>query len=198
MKQVSDQSINEFLAQMQAICDQLYFSELSWENAKDAKKFFKYRDNIRVLQFLMALTPDYEPVCASMLHQGSLPTLESIMFELLSEETRLEILKAPPTSIPINTNTVLATSSSSIKSKKSCNYCRRPRHVISECKKLQYKNNKTQSNVPKGKPYHRQSHVVGVVTEESSPTFSLSNFERILKQLVASSSTLASAQFTIS
>ena len=103
-------------------------------------------------------------------------------------------MKAPPVSIPINTNTVLAISSSSPKSEKSCNYCRRPGHVISECRKLQYKNNKTQTNVPIGKPYHRQSHVVGAVTEELSPTFSLSDLESILKQLAASTSTSASAQ----
>jgi len=178
---------------MQAVWDQLSLSEPSWENAKDAEKFLQYRDNMRVLQFLMALTPNYEPVCASVLHRGSLPMLESIVFELLSEETCLAILKAPPASIPINTNTVLAISSSSTKSEKSCNYCRRTRHVISECRKLQYKNNKTQTNVPKGKAYHRQSRVVGAVTEESSPTFSLSDLESILKQLAASTSKSASA-----
>jgi len=81
LKQVSGQSINEFLSQMQAVWDQLSLSEPSWENAKDAEKFFQYRDNMRVLQFLMALTPNYEPVRASVLHRGSLPTLESIVSE---------------------------------------------------------------------------------------------------------------------
>lgn len=86
MKQVSGQSINEFLSQLQGIWDQLALSEPSWEDAQDAEKFFKYRDNLRVMQFLMALSHDYEPIRGSILHRGSLPTLEGAMSELLSEE----------------------------------------------------------------------------------------------------------------
>lgn len=75
LKQVSGQSVNEFLSQMQAIWDQLAMSEPSWENAKDAEKFAKYHGNLRVKQFLIALTSSYEPIRASILRRGSLPTL---------------------------------------------------------------------------------------------------------------------------
>lgn len=52
-----------------------------------------YRDKLRVMQFLMALHSDYEPVRASLLHRETFPKLESVVAELLPEETRLGILK---------------------------------------------------------------------------------------------------------
>ena len=53
---------------MQAVWDQLALAKPSVENAKDAEKYYKYRDNLRILHFLMTFTPEYEPVCASILH----------------------------------------------------------------------------------------------------------------------------------
>lgn len=93
MKQAPGQSVNKFLSGMQAIWDQLAFPEPVWECSKDAKKFIMYRDNLRVMQFLMALSSDYEPVHASLLHRETFPHLENAVAELLSEETRLGILK---------------------------------------------------------------------------------------------------------
>ena len=55
---------------------------------------------------LMVLTHSNEPVRASILHRGSLPTLEAAMSELLSEETRLHILSSHSNNI--DTNNVLA------------------------------------------------------------------------------------------
>lgn len=39
----------------------------------------------------MALTKDFEPVRAALLHRVSLPSLESALTELISEETGLDI-----------------------------------------------------------------------------------------------------------
>ena len=136
MRQLSGQSVNDFLSQMQAVWDHLALAEPSWENAKDAEKYYKYCDNLRVLHFLMVLTHEYEPVCASILHCGSLLTLEGVVFELLFEETRLSILKSQPIKTSMDTNSVLAIVPKTSKSDKTCNYCRRPRHLISECRKL--------------------------------------------------------------
>ena len=65
MKQVSRQSINEFLAQMQGLWDQLALSELSWENAGDAKFFSKYRDSSGLCNFSWHLIV---PITYSRLH----------------------------------------------------------------------------------------------------------------------------------
>lgn len=201
MKQASGQSINEFLSQMQALWDQLALSEPSFENTKDAEIFFKYRDNLRVMQFLMALTHSYEPVRASILHRGSLPTLEAAMSELLSEETRLNILNLQ--SHPIDTNNVLATpykahqsdkfsTHSNQFSEKFCNYCRRSGHVISECRTLKFKNKNRGNTHQKGHQHLRQSQTAGAVVDESTATFSLSDIEAILRQLTANSNQAAS------
>jgi len=122
MKQSSNQPINDFVSQMQTIWDQLALAELTWENAKDVEKYFKFCGNLRVLHFLMALTHDYEPVRALILQRGFLPTLEGVVSELLSEETRLSILKDHPIGINMNKNSVFAINSS--KSDVTYNYYR--------------------------------------------------------------------------
>lgn len=94
LKQAPGQSINDFLALMHSIWDQLTLSEPQWENAKDAANFYEYRDKQRVMQFLMALEADYENLRGSLLHRETFPTLESVVAELLSEETRLGMLKS--------------------------------------------------------------------------------------------------------
>lgn len=189
MKQLPGQPINEFLSEMQAIWDQLGMAEPTWENTKDAENYLKYRDNMRVLHFLMALTPEYEPVRGSILHRGSLPSLESTVSELLSEETRLSILKSPPINPTVDTSAILAVASKPSKSDKYCNYCRRTGHVISECRKLKYKNNKDSGTPPKGQFQNRSYHTTGAVTDDPSPTFSLREVESLLRQLAGNSST---------
>ncbi|XP_059626893.1 uncharacterized protein LOC132269658 [Cornus florida] len=83
------QSISTFVYEMHAIWDQLSLSEPTWSCASDATKFTTYRDEQRVIMFLMALQPSFEPVRASLPHRHPLPTLEDAITELLSEETRL-------------------------------------------------------------------------------------------------------------
>jgi len=108
MRQLSGQLVNDFLSQMQAIWDQLALAEPAWENAKDAENYYKYCDNLRVLHFPVVLTHEYEPVRATILHRGSVPTLEGVVSKLLSEETRLSILKSQLVNTSIDTNSVLA------------------------------------------------------------------------------------------
>lgn len=202
MKQVPGQSINEFLSQMQPIWDQLALSEPSFENTKDANKIFKYRDNLRVMQFLMALTRSYEPVRASILHRGSLPILEAALSELLSEETRLNILDSQ--SNTTDTSNVLAApykaknsdklSAHSDKfSEKFCNYCRNSGHIISECRKLKFKNKNRGNTHFKGQQYLRQCQTAGAMVDEPTPTFSLGALETILRQLTTNSNQIASS-----
>lgn len=94
MRQEPDQSINIFLSQVHAIWDQLSLSEPEWSSVVDAEKFTTYRDQQRLIFFLMALIIDFEPIRASLLHCSPLPTLEQAISELLSEETRLGTAKS--------------------------------------------------------------------------------------------------------
>ena len=56
--------------------------------------FSTYRDQQRLVQFLMALTSDFEPVRASLLHRKPLPTLQQAISELISKETRPGTVKS--------------------------------------------------------------------------------------------------------
>ena len=93
MRQESTQSINDFLSQIYSVWDQLALSEPTWHNHEDAVLFTIYRNQQRLVHFLMALTSSFEPVRASLLHRHPLPTLEQAISELLSEETRLGTLQ---------------------------------------------------------------------------------------------------------
>lgn len=81
---------------MEAIWDQLAVCEPKLHNKDDIKSYAEYRDGTKLIEFLMALTDDYEPVRASLLHQEPLPTLEDALPRLQSEETRLGLLCAKP------------------------------------------------------------------------------------------------------
>lgn len=189
MKQVSRQSINEFLSQMQGIWDQLALSEPSWENAKDAEKFFKYCDNLRVMQFLMALNHKYEPIRGSILHRGSLPTIEGAMSELLSEEVRLNILKLP--SNTIDTNHVLTVPS---KAPILTSYLRSSVTTVA-VKVMSFQNagpRKTRIKIvvilfSRANNITDHLKLQGAVVDDSSPTFSLNDLESVLKQLARNS-----------
>ena len=78
---------------MYSLWDQLSICEPIWVDDNDAQSFVDYRDKDLLVEFLMALTPVFEPVQASLLHRDPLPTLEQVVTELLSEETHLGILK---------------------------------------------------------------------------------------------------------
>ncbi|GKV48377.1 hypothetical protein SLEP1_g55201 [Rubroshorea leprosula] len=93
LKQEHGKSIISFYAKMEAIWDQLALSEPTFNNTVDIRKYIKYRDKMRLIQFLMALTDDFEPCRASLLHQSLLPILDSALSRLLSNETRLGSLK---------------------------------------------------------------------------------------------------------
>ena len=93
LKQDKGQPVYDFLAQMEVIWNQLTLSEPVWKDVEDAAKFVAYRNGDRLIQFLMALTDDYEPVRAALLNQQPLPTLEAALPRLKSEETRLGLLK---------------------------------------------------------------------------------------------------------
>ncbi|XP_051133091.1 uncharacterized protein LOC127252806 [Andrographis paniculata] len=62
-------------------------------------------DHLYLIQVLMALHPEYEAVCASLLHRHPLPTLDTAIHEILFEETHLHLIKAP---IPDSTLAIIA------------------------------------------------------------------------------------------
>ncbi|KAG5554787.1 hypothetical protein RHGRI_012369 [Rhododendron griersonianum] len=139
LRQEPSQSIHDFLSQVYGIWDQLALYEPEWSSTTDAQKFIGYRDQQRLNLLLMALTIDFEPVRASLLHRSPLPTLEEAISELLSEETRLSSLK------PKSMDTALATlhrrstqqinygGNQSQQIPNSCHFCRKTDHMLLNC-----------------------------------------------------------------
>ncbi|GFZ10906.1 hypothetical protein Acr_22g0003040 [Actinidia rufa] len=91
-RQEPGQSISAFLPQIYSIWDQLTPFEPKWLCAGDSTLFATYRDQQRLILFLMGLSDIYEPVRASLLHRIPFLTLEQAISELLSEETRLGLV----------------------------------------------------------------------------------------------------------
>ena len=114
-------------------------------------------------------------------------TLESVVSGLLSEETRLSILKNHRTSTNLDTNFVLTITSNSSKSGVTCNYCRQHGQVIPGYKKLKYKNSKSSGPQFKSQIPNHHSQTTRAVIDDLPPTFSLSDIELILKQLAGTS-----------
>ncbi|GFS35644.1 hypothetical protein Acr_00g0041220 [Actinidia rufa] len=86
------QSISAFLPQTYSIWDQLISFEPKWLCVGDSTLFAAYRDQQRLILFLMGLSDIYEPVRASLLHRIPLPILEQAISELLSEKTCLGLV----------------------------------------------------------------------------------------------------------
>nr|XP_029145740.1 uncharacterized protein LOC114924658 [Arachis hypogaea] len=128
---------------MEIIWDQLTSCEPVLKDPTNAKAYEDYRNRTRLIQFLMALTDDYEPVKASLLHQNPLPSLEDALPHLKSEETCLEWLRS-------KSETVFAATD---RKGKICQNCNRPGHSFSDCPSIECRKCKQKghigSNCPK-------------------------------------------------
>ncbi|KAM7480832.1 hypothetical protein LguiB_005415 [Lonicera macranthoides] len=126
--QQPEQSIDDYLSDLQAIWDQLAQSEPTFCE-HDTEKFETYRDNQRVITLLMGLHDKFEPVRAALLHRNPLPSLDDVITELLSEETRFATRAH-------NSHAVLAVQSSKPTknlSSRECAYCHATTHMLLKC-----------------------------------------------------------------
>jgi hypothetical protein len=89
LRQESGQSINDFLAHMQLLWNQIDVSNPIWKDLADVKMYVTRRNQHHLHQFLMALRDDFEPVHVQLLHHSPLPTLDTVIFELVHAENRL-------------------------------------------------------------------------------------------------------------
>ena len=187
-KQEPGQPVADFLSQIQSLWDQLTLSEPKWLHTEDATLYHTYRDQQRLIQFLMALTQDFEPVRAALLHRVPLPSLESSVAELISEETRLGLGKFKSV-----IDNVLAVPPAPTSDKPFCRFCRQSGHVTKDCMTL--RNHTCQHCHQKGhysiqfckkKPsFHSNKFTQSSAAATSeSPTTSTSELESLLKQVL--------------
>ncbi|CAI0550535.1 unnamed protein product [Linum tenue] len=159
------------------------------------------QDRVHLIQFLMDLHSDFEAVRASLLHRSPLPTLESAISELISEETRLGMLKLR------RSDMVLATTSSANKFCKNCSrsdhtlaqcptvecrYCHKIGHILPFCPTRPPKPDANKIKTTPKKGGHSEFSTRSVATSaistqdessSSSPSLTLSDLENILAQL---------------
>ncbi|GJY83696.1 hypothetical protein Tco_0497072 [Tanacetum coccineum] len=75
---------------MSALWDQLTLTDP--ESLNNFNLYIKQRELQRLVQFLMALRHDFEGLRGSILHRNPLPSVDSIVSELLAEEIHLKSL----------------------------------------------------------------------------------------------------------
>ena len=81
-------SVQGFYSTMTDLWDQLAFTKL--DELKACGFSIAHREEQRLVQFLMALHSDFEGLRGSILHRSPLPSIESIVSELLAKEIRLK------------------------------------------------------------------------------------------------------------
>ncbi|XP_011014024.1 PREDICTED: uncharacterized protein LOC105117915 [Populus euphratica] len=81
-------SIQEFYSAMTDLCDQLAFTKSV--KLKACGAYIERREQQRLVQFLTALHSDFERLKGSILHHSPLPSVDSVVSELLAEEICLQ------------------------------------------------------------------------------------------------------------
>jgi hypothetical protein len=81
-------SIQEFYYVMTNLWNQLALTELTELKAYGA--YIERREQQRLVQFLIALHSDFEGLRGSILHCSPLPSVDSVVSELLAEEIHLQ------------------------------------------------------------------------------------------------------------
>ena len=140
--QQHNMSVQEFYSAMSSLWDQLALTEPAELTAVAA--YIKRREEQRLVQFLMALRFDFEPLRGSILHRTPLPSVDSVVNELLAEEIRLKSNGAKENSLS-GTPSVFAVpprSYGGIQNRPvralqdECSFCRDKGHWKSSCPQL--------------------------------------------------------------
>ena len=94
LRQEPGQSINDYYDQFRFIWDQIDLSDSTWACSKDAQQYATIRDEFHLYEFLMSLYKDFEPIRGQLLNRSPPPSLDTVVNELVREETRLVTLQS--------------------------------------------------------------------------------------------------------
>ena len=165
---------------MTALWDQLSFSEPNWHDDRDAIFYASERDEFRVYQFTVALNDEFETVRSFLLHRDPFPNLDTVVTELCAEKAHASLKSQQSI---LSTETVLATHASSPSQHKvTCRYCHKPKHLISECFKLQSKQGTGRYNQSKYKTDKASTYTTAATIKESY-SGDLSSLNELLSQV---------------
>ena len=147
------------------------------------------------------LYDEFDSIRDSLLHRMPPPSLDAVISELLTEETRLASMKSqhnigsidsmvaavpsPLVSVGSSSSTSASMSNIGSSKKKTCRYCKKHGHVISGCFCLQSKKASKSSQPTPKNPQGSSSVSAAVATEESRTlTVSMNDLQNIVKQLI--------------
>ena len=116
---------------------------------------FARREQQWLVQFLMALRSDFEGLRGSILHCSPLPSIDSVVRELLAEEIRLKsyyekrilspsnpyVLAVPPKPFSNNQNKPYTRAAFD-----ECSFCKQKGHWKAQCPKLRQQNQSQQQS----------------------------------------------------
>ncbi|XP_039127005.1 uncharacterized protein LOC120263182 [Dioscorea cayenensis subsp. rotundata] len=138
--QQNNMSIQEFYSTMSNLWDQLALIE-----STQLRKFAPYItccEEQRLVQSLMALRDDFEDLCGTILHHNPLPSVDSVVNELLAEEIRLKsrvdkgILSSPYSSVFVVPPRLPSNNQSKPQTKiryDECIFCKQKGHWKAQC-----------------------------------------------------------------
>ncbi|MCI00908.1 gag-pol polyprotein [Trifolium medium] len=136
-------TIHEFYSVMTNLWDQLALMESP--ELKVVKAYIDHREEQRLVQLLMALRDDFEGLRGAILHRIPLPRVDSVVSELLAEETRLKSRSNPHQARGILSNPPSVFAAPFHKGKHQgragigfdeCSFCREKGHWKAQCPKL--------------------------------------------------------------
>ncbi|KAK2397651.1 hypothetical protein QL285_059206 [Trifolium repens] len=163
----NNMTIHEFYSSMTNLWDQLALMESP--ELKVIKAYTDHREEQRLVQLLMALRDDFEGLRGAILHRIPLPRVDSVVSELLAEETRLKSQSNPHQAIGILPNPPSGFASPFHKGKPQgraaigfdeCSFCRGKGHWKAQCPKL-LKASKTNLRSPSSNVADIASTMVG-------------------------------------
>lgn len=157
--QQKDMSIQDFYSAMLALWDQLILTES--EELRAFSPYIARREEQRLVQFLMALRTDFEGLRGTILHRSPLPSVDSVVSELLVEEIRLKS-HVDKGIIPITSSVFAApqrpqanhqSRSNSKVSQDECAFCKEKGHWKAQCPLLLSKGKPQQQQRPQNTPW---------------------------------------------
>jgi len=142
------------------------WSQLALTESVELKSFESYiarREEQRLVQFLMALRSDFEGLRGTILHRTPLPSIDSIVHELIAEETRLKS-HSDKGSKASSAPAVFAANSHSQRQQTprvapdECAFCKKKNHWKAQCPLLlakgkQSKPEQPKNQTPRGPPW---------------------------------------------
>jgi plasmid maintenance system antidote protein VapI len=184
----NNMTIHEFYSAMTNLWDQLALMESP--ELKVVKAYTDHREEQRLVQLLMALRDDFEGLRGAILHRVPLPNVDSVVNELLAEETRLK-----SHSYSISTHqSVFATHKGKLQGRvvlgnDECAFCKEKGHWKAQCPKLLLRSNSKNVMTP-------TSNVAAATSSyPSEATSQISDLAEQLQKLLATQPQAMTASF---